>query len=230
MANKKGYWYTGIYEGYRYKIKNNFTANEWKLVQYTLDLLTEDDIRRAKRKLNKDFSFSSDQLYEFFGVNQKTKSEEIEKLLESFVQRTVWRVSVDEPNGSYDAIVVMQKMAFKDNVFVFSINHLAIPYLFFQKMNLDHKGFQYYFKFTSSYSGVLYSLIKKSLTPNECTLKIEDLRMIFGATSKSYADLRNFKVRILNPAVKDISRISDIKLTYAEQKTTRRTEAILFSW
>jgi plasmid replication initiation protein len=225
--NKKGYWYTGIYEGYRYRIKNNFIPNEWKLVQYMLDLITEDDVRKAKRKSNKEFSFTYTELNQFFGI--KEANEAIEKILESFVQRAIWRMNV-EKDGNYEAIVLIQTMNFKAGVFNFSINYLAVPYLFLQKMNLDKPGFQYYFNFASSYSGVLYSLIKKSPTPNQCLVGIEDLKQLFGATSKSYADLRNFKVRILNPAVVDISKHSDIKLHYAEQKNSRKTERILFTW
>ena len=121
-------------------------------------------------------------------------------------------------------------MSYKDGVFIFSINHLAVGYLYLQRMSLDRPGFQHYFNFASSYSGVLYSLIKKSPTPNQLAITIDELKQLFGATNKSYTDLRNFKVRILNPAVKDISENSDIQLSYTEQKNSRKTESIILSW
>ncbi len=228
MANKKGFWYTGVYAGYRYRIKNNFIPNEWKLVQYMLDVITEEDVQLAKKKRNKEVSCTYAELKEIFGLNNIAE-EDVERILEHFVQRTLWRVDVAKP-GNFEAIVLMQSMSFNGKVFNFSINHLAVSYLFLQKMNLDQAGFQYYFDFVSSYSGVLYSLIKKSTTPNELLITVDDLKQLLGATSKSYADLRNFKVRILNPAVEDISKHSEIKLNYSEQKKSRKTDTILFSW
>lgn len=226
MANKKGYWYTGIYEGYRYRIKNNFLPNEWKLVQYMLDVITEDDVRQAKRKVNKEFSFTYLELNTFFGI--KNANEELEKILESFIQRVIWRMNVSKP-GNFEALVLVQSMSFTDGVFTFSINHMAVGYLFLQRQNLDRAGFAYYFDFSSSYSGVLYSLIKKSANMENIIISVEDLKQLFGATSKSYSDLRNFKVRILNPAIKDISESSDIVLKYSEQKKSRKTELFQFT-
>src|SRR5690349_1740575 len=128
MANKKGYWYTGIYEGYRYKIKNNFLPNEWRLVQHILDVITEEDLFRARRKYNKEISFTYEQLNKFLEVDGKKVAEEIDKIIENFVQRAIWRINVDKDGGgSYEVIGVTQMMIFKDEVFTFSINYLAIP-------------------------------------------------------------------------------------------------------
>ena len=193
-----------------------------------LDVITEEDVRRAKKKHNKDFHFTYAELKECFGLSDNA-DEEVEKILESFVQRVLWRMNVAKL-GNFEAVVLIQSMSFKDGVFVFSINHLAVGYLYLQRMSLDRSGFQHYFNFASSYSGVLYSLIKKSPTPNQLSITIDELKQLFGATNKSYTDLRNFTVRILNPAIKDISENSDIQLSYTEQKNSRKTESIILTW
>ncbi len=231
MANKKGFWYTAILDDYRYKIKNDFIKHEWKLIQYILNQITPSDIDFYIRKETKILFVTYTQLCKFFSLDEKGSSNEIHKIIENFARRVVWKVGARAKNlDKYEAITFTQAIGYKDGEFTISLNPYSLPIILYLKKESDHDGFHHYFEFSSSYSGALYSMIKLAKDKQPLVISLDALKELFGTNGGSYSDLRNFNVRILNPAIKDISKVSHLKISHKEQKVSRKTVAIEFSW
>lgn len=70
----------------------------------------------------------------------------------------------------------------------------------------------------SQYSIRLYGMLRDWLPKGAYTVPIDRLRDELGATDSSYKRLDNFTRRALDPAVKEINGLSDLKVTYTKSR------------
>jgi plasmid replication initiation protein len=80
----------------------------------------------------------------------------------------------------------------------------------------------------SSYSIRLYELLKQYERIGKRYFLISELRDMLGLQPQEYTLLHNFRARVLNIAVVEINRNTDIDISYVEIKTRRTTTAIEF--
>ena len=80
----------------------------------------------------------------------------------------------------------------------------------------------------SQYSIRLYGMLRDWLPKGAYTVPIDRLRDELGATDSSYKRLDNFTRRALDPAVKEINGLSDLKVTYTKIKKGRSVTDICF--
>lgn len=80
----------------------------------------------------------------------------------------------------------------------------------------------------SQYSILLYGMLRDWLHKGEYTVPIGQLREDLGATESSYKVLRDFTRRVLDPAVSEITGLSDLKVTYTKIKKGRSVTDICF--
>lgn len=102
-----------------------------------------------------------------------------------------------------------------------------LPYLSglkraFTKYKLEHIG-----KMTSVYAIRLYELLAQWQSTGTREVELVWLRTQFEI-SDQYADMSDFKKRVLNPAVKDINDHSNLKVSWTQRKTGRQVTHLTF--
>jgi hypothetical protein len=102
------------------------------------------------------------------------------------------------------------------------------PYLL--KMNgYMQAQLNYYYQMHSKYSMRLYELLKTWEKAGIKEFEIEDLRMCIDAYQKSYTNYAILKSKVLDPAIQDINKITDLTVSYETKKRGRKVTHIEFT-
>lgn len=104
-----------------------------------------------------------------------------------------------------------------------------LPYLSelkrtFTKYKLEHIG-----KMTSVYAIRLYELLAQWQKTGSREVELDWLKAQFQIADQ-YANMNDFKKRVLDPAVKDINKHSNLKVSWSQRKTGRRVTHLTFSF
>lgn len=110
----------------------------------------------------------------------------------------------------------------------FSFEPKLKPYLLQLKRNFTSYRLINALMLNSSYSIRLYEVLKKWQNIGKWKTSVENLRMLLGATQKSYGVYGNFKNRILNPSVLELNKETDIDIKFTEIKKGRRVVELVF--
>ena len=105
------------------------------------------------------------------------------------------------------------------------------PYLLQLKENFTDYELVYTLRFKSRYSIRLYELIRSvqyhDMEELRCQFPLSRLRTMLGA--EDYSQYRDFKRRVLNPAVNEINMYSDRDMEYTELKQGRKVVGLEFT-
>ena len=82
----------------------------------------------------------------------------------------------------------------------------------------------------SRYAMRLYEFLIRFKTSKTLEITLEDLRFRFGLLEHEYNTMSNFKKRVLDMAVKDINKNSDIAVSYTQQKQGRTITGFTFKF
>jgi plasmid replication initiation protein len=104
-----------------------------------------------------------------------------------------------------------------------------LPYLSelkraFTRYKLEHIG-----KMTSIYAIRLYELLAQWQSVGKREVELDWLKEQFEITDQ-YADMSDFKKRVLDPAVKDINDHSNFQVSWTQRKTGRRVTHLVFTF
>lgn len=111
------------------------------------------------------------------------------------------------------------------------------PYLLQLKANFTQYNLDCVINFKSSYSIRLYELLKMEVwkaekankTNFEKTFEIEEYRKHLGIEKKSYPIFANFRIRVIEPTVQEITEQTDLKIVETlYMKTGRKITGITF--
>ena len=94
----------------------------------------------------------------------------------------------------------------------------------FTKYQLQEVG-----KFSSIYTFRLFELIQQWKTAGKREIEIEWLRKRFELGDK-YSAIKDFKVRILDPAVKEINELTHYQVRWEQRKTGRSVTHLIFTF
>lgn len=94
----------------------------------------------------------------------------------------------------------------------------------FTKYQLQEVG-----KFSSIYSFRLFELIQQWKTAGKREIEIEWLRKCFELGDK-YSAIKDFKVRILDPAVSEINELTSYQVSWTQRKTGRKVTHLIFTF
>jgi len=94
----------------------------------------------------------------------------------------------------------------------------------FTKYQLQEVG-----KFSSIYSFRLFELIQQWKTAGKREIEIEWLRKCFELGDK-YSAIKDFKVRILDPAVSEINELTSYQVSWTQRKTGRKVTHLIFAF
>lgn len=99
-------------------------------------------------------------------------------------------------------------------------------------LNNFKKGFtlldlKYLLNLKSLYSVRFYEILKQYEKLKERKIDVTDLKFLLGINDK-YDRYHNFKQRVIEPALRDINRSTDIYIDYTENKVGKKTTSISF--
>lgn len=78
------------------------------------------------------------------------------------------------------------------------------------------------------YSKRFYFLLAQYLKKTECTYDLEKLQNLLSVSDSMKKSYSNFKLRVLDPAIKDINENSNITIDFKENKISRSVVSIEF--
>lgn len=105
------------------------------------------------------------------------------------------------------------------------------PYLLDLQSHFTPYGLKYVLQLKGFYSIRLYELLKQYLNTNQRKryFDLEDLKLKLGIEQKKYKKYAQLKLRVINPAIKELAVGSDIRVSYKEKKHVRRVIGLEFT-
>jgi plasmid replication initiation protein len=100
------------------------------------------------------------------------------------------------------------------------------PYLLELRNRFTAYNYYYILAMKSKYSIRLYELLKSYEYIGQHTFEIEKLKRMLSA--EKYASYKDFRVKVLDIAVREINEFSDITVMYCAEKNGRKYETIKF--
>ena len=82
----------------------------------------------------------------------------------------------------------------------------------------------------STYGVRLYELCQQWRQHGEREIEIEDVRRLFGVEQHHYKAIKDLKKRVIEPAVRDVNKCSDLTVTWGQRKRGRNVAAIQFQF
>lgn len=166
---------------------------------------------------------------EILQIDERNVSRDLKEISGRLVRRTL---DLKDERGNWDYYPWFQKISFRDGMLSFRLNDLIKPYLLqLEKYYLKYE-LQTAANFKSIYALRIYEIIKslygrcqKSKTTFHITLK--ELREMTDTENK-FERFSSFKSKVLDLAVDEISKYSDILLSYDTKKRGRSIDSIIF--
>lgn len=108
-------------------------------------------------------------------------------------------------------------------------NHDILPYLAELNECFTSYSLSNIVKMSSTYGVRIYEILMQWIAVGEREVSIEWLKDILLLQDK-YKTMCNFKARVLDPAIKDINKNSDIQVTFTQRKTGRKVTHLRFKF
>lgn len=180
---------------------------------------------------NTEYSFSLRDFFSVCGLNKDTYTS-TKKLLKELGDKSWW---VRRDDGSETLVRWFNTLDCSEgsDTVVFKFHERMMPYL----LNLVEQGefytsfeLKYILPMTSKHSPRLYELLKSySLNNSSWYFDLDELRRLLDCDN--YKRWPDFKRRVLDPAVLEINRFTDIVVTYdAKRVTSRGVDRIVFQF
>ena len=115
------------------------------------------------------------------------------------------------------------------SVIMLQLHPLLIPG--FLELGNNFAQFELYaaLKLTSEYAQLLYSYLSRHAWRGKWVIDLNAFKEIMGATSKSYEEFSNIRIRILEPAMEQISRSTDLDVSYITMGMGRKVSSLEFT-
>ncbi|GAB4020789.1 hypothetical protein GCM10028808_63550 [Spirosoma migulaei] len=114
-------------------------------------------------------------------------------------------------------------------VIMLQLHPLLIPG--FLELGNNFAQFELYaaLKLTSEYAQLLYSYLSRHAWRGKWVIDLNAFKEIMGATSKSYEEFSNIRIRILEPAMEQISKFTDLDVSYVTLGVGRKVSSLEFT-
>ena len=205
------------------------TLNEQRVVLACIAQIKSEDSLLTNAK----FELSAKEFAELFSLSEKRAYLALVDVAESLFRRYV---VIDQP-FSHDRSVTQLKVHWISSIqykqdsgkIVLCFSQDMLPYLSelkgqFTRYKLEHIG-----NMTSVYAIRLYELLMQWRTTGKQEVEIAWLKKQFQIEDQ-YADMHNFKKRVLLPAVADINQHSDYQVSWTQRKTGRNVTHLIFAF
>jgi len=203
--------------------------------RYKLDLVQQKTLMYLISKINsmKDVEFQEitvdlKDLCEIMGITYNGRSlKDFQDAIQKLSDKSLW---VDTGTQLILMRWLQRVIIDKGSTMVtVKFDELMAPYL----LQIQNKFVQYklvnVLPMKSQYSLRLYELIKSHETQGKWTVILDDLRKdLFVENIPTYADYRDFKKRILDPAIIEICNFTDLMVSFEPKRKDRKIYSLTF--
>lgn len=200
---------------------NNLTATQQKLVAYAISKIRPDD---------KEFQFYEIRVDEFCAAIGKNKNwfyQEFKDIVDDMDSRASLWIETDDVITKFRFFSEIEYLKGKGTIRVLFHSHLK-KYL----LQLSERFTQYelynVLALKSKYSFSLFELLKSYSNMQLKRFDLDELKTLVGADSDAYKNFSNFKNRVLEPAIKEINRYTELNLEYETITKGKKVVAIIF--
>ena len=197
------------------KSRFSLSLQEQKLILFIISKIKPQD------REFQEYSFTVKEFCELCNIDYTSGKNygDIKTAIKTLADKSVW-VNID---GADVLLRWVEKAKIKDNIISIRIDNDLKPYLLELNKNFTMYELFWTLHFKSKYSIRLYELIKSihfdNSRPYTRIFKFEELRDLLGAENYDYS---NFKLRVLDVAVKEVSDLSDEYVEYRVVKRNKR--------
>lgn len=107
--------------------------------------------------------------------------------------------------------------------------HDILPYLTALHWEFTKYQLQHVSRMKSTHGVRLYELLQQWRQAGEREIGMEDFRYVFGVDGR-YAAIKDLKIRVIGPAVRDVNNCSDLRVEWEQRKAGRKVVAIKFTF
>jgi plasmid replication initiation protein len=197
------------------------SAQEQKIILYLITKIKPEDTELELYEFNiKDFC-------EICGIDSRSGGNHVllKEIIFNLADKSI-RVTLE--NG-YETIVRWIERPYinrKSGIIKIKLDELMRPYLLQLKEHFTAYSLYYTLAMKGKYSIRIYELLKSYENLHECTFEIENLKKMLSA--EKYAMYKDFRVYVLDMAIKEINDFGDITVSYTIEKNGRKVDKINF--
>lgn len=201
-------------------VRYNLSATEQKIIIYLISKVLADD---------KDFKHVRLSINDYCALTNIKRSGEVYKRVKDSIEKLSdksWWIKYEKGERLFRWIDTadLEKQGYIDIVLSESLR----PYLLELRQNFTKYELINVLVLHSKHSIRLYELFKSNLWLHSWTVSLTDLKEILNVQDKypAYKDFRKF---VIDPSVKEISKYTDIAITYEPIKTGKFVTSLIFS-
>lgn len=202
------------------KMSHDLNLQEQKIILYLISKIKPEDTEFQK------YEITIKEFCNLCNIKKGGKTyKEIRTSIKKMADKSFWAIRKEEPETEI-LLRWLNEVKINKNTLQIELSRNLRPYL----LELTQKFTAYKLKnilqLKSQYSINMYELLKSYERAKSATFKIERLKALLNAeTYKRYPD---FRVRVIDTALKEINEYTDIQVTYTTAKTSRKITEINF--
>lgn len=201
----------------------SLTARQQKIVLYLISKIKPED-EDFKRYL-----FSINDFCNVCGLDLSNGEHyaDLKQAIKELSDKSIW-IKTDDDRETLTRWISKAYIERNNGIIEIRLDEDLKPFLLNLKSNYTQYELFYALHFKSKYTIRLYELIQSihydELNEYSRTYKVEDLQALLDA--EKYREYKNFKARVLAPAVQEINQYSEKNLSFSEIKRGRKVTNI----
>lgn len=204
------------------------TLNEQRLI-----LACIAKIKRGESiDIHSEFDISAQEFSEMFGLTIRRAYDDLREASNRLYERSVF---IKDPanNPNVEAIKTrwissIYYLKWQGGVKL-NFSPVMIPYISLLQSEFTIYNLEFISKMSSTYSIRIYELLAQWSGVGNRKIDLDELKEILCLSNK-YSALKDFKNRVLHPALEEINKNSDLEVTYKQYKDGRRIKGFEFSF
>ena len=203
------------------KSRYYLSAQEQKIIIYIISKVKPND---------EDFNLYEFQISDFCKVcgldyDNGANYQYIKKTLKDLRDKSIWVTLAD---GSEETLGWINRVRInkRSGVVLIKLDEMMKPYLVQLKKTFTVYSIYFVLAMKSKYSIRLYEILKSYQNLGQYEVEIEQLKMLLNA--EAYDDFKDFRVKVLGIAMREINDYSDILASYELEKKGRKFHKIKF--
>lgn len=208
---------------------SDFTVLELKIIELLAAQTNSADKALIAKKHNKFITIRALDLARLINSNGKNMYAIAKNLANQLVSKKAEFKYIDNNgNVAYKVSNFFNNITYQNNIFEFEINYAIIIYFINLKQYFTQINFKYISALNSTYAIRLYKLLKQYQTVKSRMITVEEIRQILSLDNKlkQFSDIRK---KVIETAIKQINKSTDLNITYSENKVGRITHSITFN-
>lgn len=176
-------------------------------------------------------TISVSEFKEVCGLTGNSSYSQLTKITKNLIQKSVEIIYMDDSGRHLTQATWVTTVKYHQKTGTVTIVPNKELQMFFNnpKRNYSTTEFYYLVKFTCQYAERLYELFKSLDFKSIIDFSIEELREKL-AVKKKYPNYKDFRARVLDPAIEDINKYTDLNVDYREQRGAyNKINLVMFS-